>query len=123
MSKKLIIVTPPDYYHANATRILLINPTSEEKEEIQEWLKKHNEFEIILYLYNNNHDIIWLLNKLEISDSVYFNVDNSEDISYYYSSYIISFPKVTFKTKFDYSIINNDKVEKIDEFIQRQHVG
>lgn len=123
MPEKLIIATPPDYYHANSKRILLINPTLEEKEKIQNWLKKHDDLEIILYVYNNDSDIIWLLNNLEMSDTVYFNIDNCEDISYYYVSYIVSFPKVTYKNKFDYSIINSDKVEEIDEFIQRQYVG
>lgn len=101
-------------------KCLLINPTAEEKNSVQEWLR-NNDIEMTLYIYNNDDDIIWLLNVVSMIDSAYFNLDNTKDISYHYASYLISSPRVTYKSEnIDFSIINRDKVYNINEYIQKQ---
>ncbi len=100
-------------------KVFLINPTADEKNHVQEWLKD-NDIEMCLYVYDNNHDISWLLNVASTSDSIYFNVDNTTDISYNYISYLISNQKVTYNSRdLDYSIINNNRIYNINEYIQR----
>ena len=94
MTNNLFIITSPDYYHGNINKVLLINPTADEKNHVQEWLKE-NDTELCLYVYNNDDDANWLLNVASTSNSIYFNVDNSTDISYNYISYLIANPKVT----------------------------
>lgn len=122
MNSKLLIVTSPDYFHGNMNKSLLINPTQEEKELVQKYLE-NNDFELVLYYYNNENDITWLLNVASTANSVYFNVDNTVDMSYSYSSYLIANPKVTYKSQhLDYSIINNDRINDINEYIQRNWV-
>ena len=119
MNNKIIIVTSPDYFHGNTFRSLLINPTADEKNLAQEWLKE-NELDLCLYVYNNDADINWLLNVASTSDSIYFNVDNSKDISYNYISYLIANPKVTYSSlSLDYSLINQNRTYDINEYIQR----
>lgn len=116
---KISIVTSPDYYHANTKRVLLINPSAEEKNLVHEWLKD-NDVEMVLYVYNSDNNIEWLLNIADSVESTYFNIDNTTDISYNYISYLISKPKVTYKSeKLDYSILNKDRIYNIDEYIQR----
>ena len=78
-------------------KALLINPTADEKNHVQEWLKE-NDIDMCLYVYNNDNDAAWLLNIASTSDSIYFNVDNSTDISYNYISYLIANQKVTYKS-------------------------
>jgi hypothetical protein len=94
VTNKLLIVTSPDYFHGNIMKTFLINPTADEKNLVQEWLKE-NDTEMVLYVYNNDADLTWLLNIASTSDSIYFNVDNTTDISYNYISYLIANPKVT----------------------------
>ena len=119
MTNKLLIVTSPDYFHGNYTKALIINPSSDEKNLVQEWLKE-NDMDIVFYVYNNNNDITWLLNVASTADSIYFNVDNTSDISYNYISYLISNPKVTYKSQqLDYSLINQNRTYDINEYIQR----
>lgn len=119
MTNKLLIITSPDYFHGNIQRALLINPTAEEKNLVQEWLKE-NDNEMALYLYNNDDNICWLLNVASTSDSIYFNIDNTTDISYNYISYLISNTKVTYKSlNIDYSLINQNRTYDINEYIQR----
>lgn len=123
MSGKILIVTAPDYYHGEVPKHLLINPTADEKNAAQEWLKAHD-VDMTLYLYNNNKEIQWLLNVAAMVDTIYFNVDNTSDISYHYSSYLISNPQVTYKcVSLDFSPINKDKVYNINEYIQRYWMG
>lgn len=103
-------------------KTLLINPTADEKNLVQEWLKD-NDVEMVLYVYNNDNDITWLLNIASTSDSIYFNIDNTTDISYNYTSYLISNPKVTYNSnQLDYSILNNNRTYDINEYIQRNWV-
>jgi hypothetical protein len=120
VNSKIILVTNPDYHHGNMMSSLLINPTADEKDAVQEWLK-NNDIEMILYIYNRDQDITWLLNVVAMVDSVYFNLDNTTDIAYNYASYLISNPQVTYKSEnIDFSIINRDKVYNINDYIQRQ---
>lgn len=119
MTNKLLIVTSPDYFHGVMMKAFLINPTADEKNHVQEWLKENN-LEMCLYVYNNDDDINWLLNIASTTDSIYFNVDNSTDISYNYISYLIANPKVTYKSlNLDYSLINQNRTYEINEYIQR----
>ena len=98
---------------------LLVNPTAEEKTFVQEWVKEYND-DMVFYVYNNDDDISWLLNVASITDSIYFNVDNTTDISYNYISYLIANPKVTYKSlNLDYSLINQNRTYEINEYIQR----
>jgi hypothetical protein len=120
---KFLIVTTPDYFHGNMPTSLIINPSTEEKEILQAWIKD-NDVEMLLYVYDNSQDIEWLLNVAKMSDSIYFNLDNSTDISYYYISYLVSLPKVMYQAQNnDYSIINKDRIQNIDEYIQRNWMG
>ena len=100
-------------------KALLINPTADEKNLVQEWFKD-NDVDMTLYVYNNDNDISWLLNVASTSDSIYFNVDNTSDISYNYISYLIANPKVTYKSQqLEYSLINQNRTYDINEYIQR----
>ena len=100
-------------------KALLINPTADEKNHVQEWLKD-SDVEMALYVYNNDNDITWLLNVASTSDSIYFNVDNTTDISYNYISYLIANQKVTYKSQqLEYSLLNQNRTYDIDEYIQR----
>lgn len=119
MNNKLILVTSPDYYHGNMSKALLINPTADEKNLVQEWLKEYDS-DMALYVYNNDDDISWLLNIASTTDSIYFNVDNTTDISYNYISYLIANPKVTYKSQqLNYSLLNQNRTYDINEYIQR----
>ena len=100
-------------------KCLLVNPTAEEKNSVQIYLQE-NDIEMTLYVYNNDKQITWLLNVAAMADTIYFNLDNSTDISYHYGSYLISNPRVTYKSEnIDFSSINKDKVYNINDYIQR----
>ncbi len=100
-------------------KAFLINPTADEKNLVQDWLK-NNDIEMCLYVYDNHDDISWMLSVASTTDSIYFNVDNTTDISYNYASYLIANPKVTYKSlTLDYSLLNQNRTYDINEYIQR----
>lgn len=104
-------------------KAFLINPTADEKNLVQEWLKD-NDVEMALYVYNNDDDQNWLLNIASTSNSIYFNIDNTTDISYNYISYIVSNQRVTYKSQnLDYSLLNQNRTYDINEYIQRNWLG
>lgn len=41
---------------------LLINPTADEKFAVQEYLKDKIDLDLVLFVYNNDKNITWLLN-------------------------------------------------------------
>ena len=100
-------------------KVLLINPTADEKNHVQEWLKEYDS-DMALYIYNNDDNINWLLNVASTVNSTYFNIDNTSDISYNYVSYLIANPKVTYSSKIlNYDLINQNRTYNINEYIQR----
>jgi hypothetical protein len=120
---KVILVTYPDYHHDKSKKVLLINTTSNEQEEVNSWLLV-NDIEITIYMYNNEDQIEWLLNVANQVETVYINVDNTSDISYHYISYLVSLTNnVWNSTKIDYSIINKGKVSNINEYMARNWLG
>lgn len=117
---KIFLVTYPDVYHSDCYKIALINITSDEKYQIQEWLKNTNR-DIVVYLYDNTNQIDWLLNVINQVDSVYINVDNSKDLSYHYISYMLGKSKIIWaNSKVDYSNINKGQVRDINGFLERE---
>lgn len=103
---------------------LLINPTADEKFAVQEYLKDKIDLDLVLFVYNNDKNITWLLNVASTVDSIYFNLDNTNDLSYNFASYLISNQKVTYRSEnIDYSLINNNRTYDINEYIQRNWLG
>lgn len=115
---KVTLITYPDYYHDASKKVLLVNTTTEERSLVNNWLLA-NPIEITVYLYNNDDQIEWLLNVVNQVDTAYINVDNSNDISYYYMSYLVSLTNTKWNSRIDYSIINKGKVSNIDEYVAR----
>jgi len=119
VSNKVTLITYPDYVHNQSKKVLLINSTAEERIEINNWLLK-NDIEITIYFYNNDEQVAWLLNVANQSDSVYINIDNSTDISYYYTSYLVSKTNTVWNSQtIDYSILNRGRVRNINEYIEK----
>jgi hypothetical protein len=115
---KITLITYPDYYHNLSDKVLFVNTTADERNAINDWLL-NNPKEITLYLYNNENHIEWLLNVANQVNSIYLNIDNSTDLSYYYISYLVALTKTTWSGQIDYSILNKGRVRDINEYIQR----
>lgn len=117
---EIVLITPPDrFYDFNHLHMLLVNTTKDEQQEIQNFLKTYDE-NITVYLYNNHNDLPWLFEVAKEADEIYFNIDNTVDGLYYYMSYFVSLPKVTYKHfPRNYDLINKNRVNDINEYLQK----
>jgi hypothetical protein len=77
MNEKLIAVTPPDDVLQDAGRLLLVDLTEEQMSVVSKALGEIDEFNrIVLYIWKQNDDIEWLLDKKLKSDLIVFNADS-----------------------------------------------
>lgn len=81
MSEKIILVTDPDDTAISGLRILLVDLTQNQEENVSEKLKNLDTNEnIIVYIWKNLESINWLLDKLLKSDLVLFNAETDNQI-------------------------------------------
>ena len=86
---------------------------------------KNNKGEDIdIYVYNNENNLLWLLDVINRKNYTYLNLDNLQDNVVQYTSYIVSLPNVYYytkdlKTKAIYDLISTNLVESFDKFIEK----
>lgn len=125
MTKKINLISPPDKLHNNNFTFNLINTTPEEQESVSMFLAKDSRSEEInVYVYNNESNPTWILDVVDGQNSTYINLDNTQDISVKYTSYMLSQSNVFYNTKDGnskeiYSLINPNVVESVKEFLDK----
>lgn len=110
--KKVTLITPPDILPNRTQSILLITPTSDIKDFLDNYLKTFNA-NIHVYLYTpTDVDIKWLLTVAVRAEAVILDCDNVPDDASHFLSYIISMPNTYYRItnpKVDYSVINPNR--------------
>jgi len=117
---KINLITPPDVLHNQSIDILLIRPTTEIKEHIQNILSQVDKpFNIYLYDPRTEEeiDIAWLLAVARMSEYTIISVDNLVSFERNFSSYVISLPKVYYLTNDNvtpYNKISTNRIYSLD---------
>ena len=110
--KKVTLITPPDILPNRTQSILLVTPTSDIKDFLDDYLKTFNA-NIHVYLYTpTDVDIKWLLTVAVRAEAVILDCDNVPDDASHFLSYIISMPNTYYRVtnpKVDYSVINPNR--------------
>jgi hypothetical protein len=110
--KKVTLITPPDILPNRTQSILLVTPTSDIKDFLDDYLKTFNA-NIHVYLYTpTDVDIKWLLTVAVRAEAVILDCDNVPDDASHFLSYIISMPNTYYRItnpKVDYSVINPNR--------------
>jgi len=125
MPNKINLITPPDHLYNNNFSFNLINTNDIEKEKVSLFLKKQEDNkEINLYAYSNENNPDWLLKTVNGKIPTYINLDNTNDISVKYISYILSMSNVYYYTndknnKEIYSLINVNFVDNVNSFLDK----
>jgi len=78
MNEKIILVTPPDDILLDGVRILLVDLTAEQNQIVSDALKAVNNQSTVVYVWNINQNIDWVLDKKQKSNIILFNAE-SED--------------------------------------------
>ena len=125
MTAKITLITPPDIFENSNNSVLLMNPTDQDQDSASAWLSQNlNEGNINFYYYQGEPEIPWLLHALNVSKSVYFNLDDLPDVSTVMMSYVLSKSNVYYKTNNPnihaiVSYINSNRVDSIEQFLER----
>ena len=125
MTKKINLISPPDRLHNKNHTFNLINTTPQEQEQVSMFLAKNEvSEEVNIYVYNNESNPTWLLETVDGKNNTYINLDNTQDISVKYTSYMLSQSNVYYysgdaNSNEIYSLLNQNKVASITEFLDR----
>ena len=117
--KNINIITPPDKLFNDAVQVLLVYPTTDLKNAIQDKLV-HIEDDINIYVYDKENysteDIDWLLTIFKMSDIAIIDVDNVQSHARDLLSYMIAKPKTFWLTKGENRVYNKLSNNKIKDF-------
>lgn len=113
---KINVITAPDILHNQNKNILLVNPSTEVRNDFQKYLENVGT-SINVYLYDpqteEETDIGWLLAIAKICDTVILDLDQMPISEKKFSSYLISLPNVFYLTKDDVTPYNKLSLNRI----------
>ncbi len=98
-SKKIKIITAPDRLFDQSETLLVISPDESLKSQVQTYAL-NCENHLSIYLYDGYEDNIpWLLSVATSVDYVIIDMDNSNEKTSHFFSYILSLPNTYYKCK------------------------
>ena len=110
------LITPPDIIYDKTTSILLIHPSKQIKNQLNDVLKDAQQ-NINIYLYEQEEEHDWLLTLHRMCNFVVIDIDNSSSLTRDAISYFISFPNTFWLTNGDnvyYNKISNTRIYNLD---------
>ena len=123
------VITAPDVLHNKALSFLLVQPTTEVRNQFQNLLK-HFEEPINVYLYDPATDVerdySWLLAVSRMTDFNIIDVDNLSTIERNLSSYLISLPNTFYLTNDNYTpynMLSTNRIYNLDWLYEKLKRG
>ena len=117
---KINIITTPDVIHNKSLSFLLVQPSSNVRNQFQNLLEKFDQ-PLNIYLYDpqtdeeRTHD--WLLNVTKFVDYTILDIDNLDSIERNLASYIVSLPNTFYLTNDEftpYNILSVNRIYNLD---------
>jgi hypothetical protein len=124
-TKKIKVITAPDIIFDQSHSILVITPSQDTKEKIENYAVELEDH-INIYIYTGTEkDIKWLLSTAKMVDYIIVDIDNlTEDVNHFLS-YILSLPNTYYRClnmKSDWTLLNKNRFydfpnlkEEVDE--------
>ena len=114
---KIHIITPPDSLLNDSLQLLLVYPSKQIQDEIQQDFLSNTKQNVNLYFYDkpvyDKSDVEWLIKIFKICDVAIIDVDNTSPWARDLLSYMIAKPKTYWLTNSQdsvYNILSNNKV-------------
>lgn len=116
---KINIITAPDKLHSRSYKFLLIYPTQDIEQQLQQQIAEWDH-PIDIYIYKEPN-LNWLLEVFEMANTVIYNLDDSDPEVKYLGSYLVSFPKTYWLTQGEHLVYNKLSMNKVYnlDFIQQ----
>jgi hypothetical protein len=117
---KINIITTPDVIHNKSLSFLLVQPSSNVRDQFQNLLEKFDQ-PLNIYLYDPQTDeertYDWLLNVTKFVDYTILDIDNLDSIERNLASYIVSLPNTFYLTNDEftpYNILSVNRIYNLD---------
>lgn len=117
---KINIITTPDVIHNKSLSFLLVQPSSNVRDQFQHLLKKFDQ-PLNVYLYDpqteEERTYDWLLNVTKFVDYTILDIDNLDSIERNLASYIVSLPNTFYLTNDEftpYNILSVNRIYNLD---------
>ena len=110
------LITPPDIIYDKTKSILLVHPSKQIKDQINDVLKDVQQ-SINIYLYENEEEHDWVLTLHRMCNFVIVDIDNCPQSTRDAISYFISFSNTFWLTNghnMYYNIISNNRIYNLD---------
>ena len=115
--QKINIVTPPDLLFNDSFQLLLVYPSKQVQDELQNKFLATTNMDINVYVYDKpvqtNEEIKWLLNVFKQCDTAIIDVDNTSPWARDLLSYMIAKNKTYWLTNSQDSVYNNLSNNKV----------
>lgn len=125
--KKINIITPPDKLFNDAVQVLLVHPTKELQDAVQDKFLSDVEVDVNLYYYDktvySEIDVDWLLTIFKMSDITIIDVDSVEPYLRDVLSFMIAKPKTFWLTNGDNRVYNKLSSNRVYDFEFLSNLG
>jgi hypothetical protein len=129
MQGKVTLITPPDFYENENRSILFFHLSENDQDAVSKWLNESKLKENLnLYVYSNETNLPWIFYAFGRSDYKYIDFNEMNSITQALGGYLIGRNNVYYKTNDEnlaaiYSHINNNRITRIEEFLERTLIG
>lgn len=124
MNAKINLITPPDKLFNLTPGIFLIKPSNQIKVHFQEILSKID-IDLSVYVFDqDDFDISWLLDVSNQADFIIVDIDNCDELTKKFISFIIAQPNVHYITNdatTPWHLINRNRIYNLDWIVEKFH--
>lgn len=118
---KITVITPPDKLFNSNISYLLVKPSNTIKQQFQTILSKSIDDINVFIFDTGDTDIEWLLSVSHQVDSVIIDVDNCDEISSQFITFLISNQHVYYITNNEvvpYGLISKNRIYDLDQIVE-----
>ena len=118
---KITIITPPDKLFNLTISYLLIKPSIQTKQQFQSILSQSIDDLNVFIFDDNETDIDWLLSVAQHVDSVILDVDNCDEITKQFVTFLLARPNVYYITNNEtipYGLISKNRIYDLEAIVQ-----
>jgi hypothetical protein len=129
MNGKITLITPPDIFENGNLSILLVNVGDKDQDAITKWLSESTfEKDVNIYFYAGEPNVPWFFHAIGCCEYKYIDLDGDNYVTKALSGYVLGKCGFSYKTVDEnlasvYSYINNNRVLRVEEFLERALSG
>ena len=129
MDGKLTLITPPDIFENNNKSILFIHLNEQDQATVSKWLSESSiDQDLNLYVYDGEPNMNWFFYAMSRCEYKYIDLSGLNYITQALGGYLLAKKNVFYKTDDEnlasvYSHINNNRVDRIETFLESILVG